>query len=126
MFESVSKDFYHDNLEFNHRSSPLIINYVNTIFKKAYQNSPTAYLEQKYPKDSSNKHAKDGYVKVSLVADERELLLKQILQEAKNLLEHRIDPKDITLLCTRNEDALEIKNYLQENLSAICPSTESS
>ncbi len=126
LFESVSKDFYHDNLEFNHRSSPLIINYVNTIFKKAYQNSPTAYLEQKYPKASSNKHAKDGYVKVSLVADERELLLKQILQEAKNLLEHRIDPKDITLLCSTNDDALEIKNYLQKNLSAIRPSTESS
>ncbi|WP_231266922.1 RecB-like helicase [Helicobacter pylori] len=126
LFESVSKDFYHDNLEFNHRSSPLIINYVNTIFKKAYQNSPTAYLEQKYPKASSNKHARDGYVKVSLVADERELLLKQILQEAKNLLDHRIDPKDITLLCTTNDDALEIKNYLQKNLSAIRPSTESS
>ncbi|WRD92183.1 RecB-like helicase [Helicobacter pylori] len=126
LFESVSKDFYHDNLPFNHRSSPLIINYVNTIFKKAYQNSPTAYLEQKYPKASSNKHAKDGYVKVSLVADERELLLKQILQEAKNLLDHRIDPKDITLLCATNDDALEIKNYLQQNLSAIRPSTESS
>ncbi|WQY39533.1 RecB-like helicase [Helicobacter pylori] len=126
LFESVSKDFYHDNLEFNHRSSPLIINYVNTIFKKAYQNSPTAYLEQKYPKASSNNHARDGYVKVSLVADERELLLEQILQEAKNLLEHRIDPKDITLLCATNDDALEIKNYLQENLSAIRPSTESS
>ncbi|GAA9038883.1 RecB-like helicase [Helicobacter pylori] len=126
LFESVSKDFYHDNLEFNHRSSPLIINYVNTIFKKAYQNSPTAYWEQKYPKASSNKHARDGYVKVSLVADERELLLKQILQEAKNLLEHRIEPKDITLLCATNDDALEIKNYLQKNLSAIRPSTESS
>lgn len=126
LFESVSKDFYHDNLEFNHRSSPLIINYVNTIFKKAYQNSPTAYLEQKYPKASSNKHARDGYVKVSLVADGRELLLKQILQEAKNLLEHRIDPKDITILCATNDDALEIKNYLQKNLSAIRPSTESS
>ncbi|UOS18625.1 RecB-like helicase [Helicobacter pylori] len=126
LFESVSKDFYHDNLPFNHRSSPLIINYVNTIFKKAYQNSPTAYLEQKYPKAFSNKHAKDGYVKVSLVADERELLLEQILQEAKNLLEHRIDPKDITLLCARNKDALEIKNYLQKNLSTIRPSTESS
>ncbi len=126
LFESVSKDFYHDNLPFNHRSSPLIINYVNTIFKKAYQNSPTAYLEQKYPKASSNKHVKDGYVKVSLVADERELLLEQILQEAKNLLEHRIDPKDITILCATNDDALEIKNYLQENLSKIRPSTESS
>ncbi|GAA9899776.1 RecB-like helicase [Helicobacter pylori] len=126
LFESVAKDFYHDNLEFNHRSSPLIINYVNTIFKKAYQNSPTAYLEQKYPKASSNKHSRDGYVKVSLVADERELLLEQILQEAKNLLEHRIDPKDITLLCATNDDTLEIKNYLQENLSAIRPSTESS
>ncbi|WQT36372.1 RecB-like helicase [Helicobacter pylori] len=126
LFESVSKDFYHDNLEFNHRSSPLIINYVNTIFKKAYQNFPTAYWEQKYPKASSNKHAKDGYVKVSLVADERELLLKQILQETKNLLEHRIDPKDITLLCATNDDALEIKNYLQKNLSTIRPSTESS
>ncbi len=126
LFESVSKDFYHDNLEFNHRSSPLIINYVNTIFKKAYQNSPTAYLEQKYPKASNNKHVKDGYVKVSLVADERELLLEQILQEAKNLLEHRIEPKDITLLCATNDDALEIKNYLQENLSEIRPSTESS
>ncbi len=126
LFESVSKDFYHDNLEFNHRSSPLIINYVNTIFKKAYQNSPTAYLEQKYPKASSNKHARDGYIKVSLVADERELLLEQILQEAKNLLEHRIEPKDITLLCATNDDALEIKNYLQKNLSAIRPSTESS
>lgn len=126
LFESVAKDFYHDNLPFNHRSSPLIINYVNTIFKKAYQNSPTAYLEQKYPKTSNNKHATDGYVKVSLVADERELLLEQILQEAKNLLEHRIEPKDITLLCATNDDALEIKNYLQENLSAIRPSTESS
>ncbi len=126
LFESVSKDFYHDNLEFNHRSSPLIINYVNTIFKKAYQNSPTAYLEQKYPKASNNKHAKDGYVKVSLVADERELLLEQILQEAKNLLEHGIEPKNITLLCATNDDALEIKNYLQKNLSAIHPSTESS
>ncbi|WP_120944532.1 RecB-like helicase [Helicobacter pylori] len=126
LFESVSKDFYHDNLPFNHRSSPLIINYVNTIFKKAYQNSPTAYLEQKYPKASSNNHARDGYVKVSLVADERELLLEQILQEAKNLLEHCIEPKDITLLCATNDDALEIKNYLQKNLSAIRPSTESS
>ncbi|GAA9035670.1 RecB-like helicase [Helicobacter pylori] len=126
LFESVAKDFYHDNLPFNHRSSPLIINYVNTIFKKAYQDSPTTYLEQKYPKASSNKHARDGYVKVSLVADGRELLLEQILQEAKNLLEHRIEPKDITILCTTNDDALEIKNYLQENLSAIRPSTESS
>ncbi len=126
LFESVSKDFYHDNLQFNHRSAPLIINYVNTIFKKAYQNSPTAYLEQKYPKTSPNKHVTDGYVKVSLVADERELLLEQILQEAQNLLEHRIDPKDITILCATNDDALEIKNYLQERLSAIRPSTESS
>ncbi|MCQ2928306.1 RecB-like helicase [Helicobacter pylori] len=126
LFESVSKDFYHDNLEFNHRSAPLIINYVNTIFKKAYQNSPTAYLEQKYPKTSQNKHVTDGYVKVSLVADERELLLEQILQEAQNLLEHRIEPKDITILCATNKDALEIKNYLQERLSAIRPSTESS
>ncbi|MGL2420245.1 RecB-like helicase [Helicobacter pylori] len=126
LFESVAKDFYHDNLQFNHRSSPLIINYVNTIFKKAYQDSPTAYLDQKYPKASQNKHATDGYVKVSLVADERELLLEQILQEAKNLLEHRIEPKDITILCATNDDALEIKNYLQENLSAIRPSTESS
>ncbi|GAA7808933.1 RecB-like helicase [Helicobacter pylori] len=126
LFESVSKDFYHDNLEFNHRSVPLIINYVNTIFKKAYQNSPTAYLEQKYPKASQNKHATDGYVKVSLVADERELLLNQVLQEAQNLLDHHIDPKDITILCATNDDALEIKNYLQENLSTIRPSTESS
>lgn len=126
LFESVSKDFYHDNLEFNHRSAPLIINYVNTIFKKAYQNSPTAYLEQKYPKTSQNKHVTDGYVKVSLVADERELLLDQVLQEAQNLLEHRIEPKDITILCATNDDALEIKNYLQERLSAIRPSTESS
>ncbi|GAA8936098.1 RecB-like helicase [Helicobacter pylori] len=126
LFESVAKDFYHDNLQFNHRSAPLIINYVNTIFKKAYQNSPTAYLEQKYPKTSPNKHATDGYVKVSLVADERELLLDQILQEAQNLLEHRIEPKDITILCATNDDALEIKNYLQERLSAIRPSTESS
>ncbi|OPG64231.1 recombinase RecB [Helicobacter pylori] len=126
LFESVSKDFYHDNLQFNHRSAPLIINYVNTIFKKAYQNSPTAYLEQKYPKTSQNKHATEGYVKVSLVADERELLLEQILQEAQNLLDHHIDPKDITILCATNKDALEIKNYLQERLSAIRPSTESS
>ncbi|GAA8411501.1 RecB-like helicase [Helicobacter pylori] len=126
LFESVSKDFYHDNLEFNHRSAPLIINYVNTIFKKAYQNSPTAYLEQKYPKTSQNKHVTEGYVKVSLVADERELLLNQVLQEAQNLLDHRIDPKDITILCATNKDALEIKNYLQERLSAIRPSTESS
>ncbi|MFB1300022.1 RecB-like helicase [Helicobacter pylori] len=126
LFESVSKDFYHDNLEFNHRSAPLIINYVNTIFKKAYQNSPTAYLEQKYPKASNNKHVTEGYVKVSLVADEKELLLEQILQEAQNLLDRRIDPKDITILCATNKDALEIKNYLQERLSAICPSTESS
>lgn len=126
LFESVAKDFYHDNLEFNHRSAPLIINYVNTIFKKAYQNSPTAYLEQKYPKTSQNKHVTDGYVKVSLVADERELLLEQILQEAQNLLDHHIDPKDITILCATNDDALEIKNYLQERLSAIHPSTESS
>ncbi|GAA7757424.1 RecB-like helicase [Helicobacter pylori] len=126
LFESVAKDFYHDNLQFNHRSAPLIINYVNTIFKKAYQDSPTAYLDQKYPKTSQNKHATDGYVKVSLVANERELLLEQILQEAKNLLEHRIEPKDITILCATNDDALEIKNYLQENLSAIRPSTESS
>ncbi|MGL2426456.1 RecB-like helicase [Helicobacter pylori] len=126
LFESVSKDFYHDNLEFNHRSAPLIINYVNTIFKKAYQNSPTAYLEQKYPKASNNKHVTEGYVKVSLVADDRELLLNQVLQEAKNLLDHRIDPKDITILCATNKDALEIKNYLQEYLSAIRPSTESS
>ncbi|WQV00990.1 RecB-like helicase [Helicobacter pylori] len=126
LFESVSKDFYHDNLEFNHRSAPLIINYVNTIFKKAYQNYPTAYLEQKYPKTSNNKHATEGYVKVSLVPNERELLLDQVLQEAKNLLKNHIDPKDITILCATNKDALEIKRHLQERLSEICPSTESS
>ncbi|PUB99510.1 RecB-like helicase, partial [Helicobacter pylori] len=32
----------------------------------------------------------------------------------------------ITILCATNDDALEIKNYLQERLSAIRPSTESS
>ncbi|WP_033738244.1 RecB-like helicase [Helicobacter pylori] len=125
LFESVSKDFYHDNLEFNHRSAPLIINYVNTIFKKAYQNYPTAYLEQKYPRAFEDKQT-EGYVKVSLVPNERELLLDQVLQEAKNLLKNHIDPKDITILCATNKDALEIKRHLQERLSEICPSTESS
>ncbi|WP_104748365.1 RecB-like helicase [Helicobacter cetorum] len=129
LFESVSKDFYQDNLEFNYRSSPLVIEYVNEIFKKAYQNFPTTYIAQKCPKnvrESVTENATNGYVKVSLVADEKELLLEQVLQEAKNLLKNHIEPKDITILCATNDNALEIKHYLQEHLSEIYPSTESS
>ncbi|AFI03407.1 RecB-like helicase [Helicobacter cetorum] len=123
LFEEVSKDFYQDNLEFNYRSSPLVIAYVNQIFEKAYKKFSTTYIPQKCPKETTEPK---GYVKVSLVADEKEMLLEQVLCEAKNLLEHNIAPKDITILCATNDNALEIKQYLQEHLSEIHPSTESS
>ncbi|AFI05794.1 RecB-like helicase [Helicobacter cetorum] len=129
LFEEVSKGFYQDNLEFNYRSSPLVIAYVNQIFEKAYQNFPTTYIPQKCPQNvtwNAARNATSGYVKVSLVADESELVLEQVLQEVKNLLVHQVEPKDITILCATNDNALEIKHYLQERLSEIYPSTESS
>ncbi|WP_096024149.1 RecB-like helicase [Campylobacter lanienae] len=89
------------SLDKNYRSDKIIVEYVNDKFKDKYPH----YINQ-IPNSKD-----DGYVRV--IKFDREKYLEAIYDSIKKLEDNRIEHKDMAILCWKNSDIYNIKDYLE-------------
>ncbi|TWO15104.1 RecB-like helicase [Campylobacter lanienae] len=90
------------SLDKNYRSDKKIVEYVNDKFKYKYPH----YIDQ-IPNSKD-----DGYVGV--VKFDREKYLEAIYDSIKKLEDNRIEHKDMAILCWKNSDIYNIKDFLEK------------
>ena len=104
LFNKLKEDFSQikaQSLDKNYRSDKEIVKYVNEIFQKKYPH----YIDQ-IPNSKD-----DGYVRV--VKFDREKYLEAIYDSIKKLEDNRIEHKDMAILCWKNSDIYNIKDFLE-------------
>ncbi|MFV0480865.1 MAG: RecB-like helicase [Campylobacteraceae bacterium] len=112
LFSNVAKIFNVkvDSLIYNFRSSFEVVNFVNSTFSNIIKN---------YENQTPTK--KDGFVEVFTCKE----ILDDLSLKVKELLEAKIDPNDIAVLCVTNKDAQLIKTKLKEDFLNLHVNTES-
>ncbi|WP_180380030.1 RecB-like helicase [Campylobacter sp. P0109] len=104
LFNKLKEDFSQikaQSLDKNYRSDKEIVEYVNGKFKDKYPH----YINQ-IPNSKD-----DGYVGV--VKFDRDKYLEAIYDSIKKLEDNRIEHKDMAILCWKNSDIYNIKDYLE-------------
>ncbi len=110
LFEYVSNRYNIpvESLKQNFRSRKNIVEFINEEFKN-YKNMP--------PQISNND---GGYINMQNMPDEfKDGDFEAIFKQLKDLLQKGIDPKKIAILVYKNDDVLNIYNYLKQNLPTI-------
>lgn len=105
LFNKLKEDFSQikaQSLDKNYRSDKEIVKYVNEIFQKKYPH----YIDQ-IPNSKDN-----GYVGV--VKFDRDKYLEAIYDSIKKLEDNRIEHKDMAILCWKNSDIYNIKDFLEK------------
>lgn len=106
LFDKLKKDFSQiktQSLDKNYRSDKKIVEYVNDKFKYKYPH----YIDQ-IPNSKD-----DGYVGVVKFDREKDKYLEAIYNRIKELEDNRIEHKDMAILCWKNSDIYNIKDYLE-------------
>lgn len=91
------------SLDKNYRSNKEIVEYVNTIFKNKYPH----YIDQ-IPNSKD-----DGYVGVVKFDREKEKYLEAIYDSINYLSKFGVKYEDMAILCWKNSDIYNIKDYLE-------------
>ena len=113
LFNKLQKDFSQfsqietQSLKINYRSDKKIVEYVNKIFKDKYQDEDE---DSRYENQESNSED-DGYVGV--IKFDREKYLEAIYDSIKKLEDNGIEHKDMAILCWKNSDIYNIKDFLE-------------
>lgn len=106
LFNKLQKDFSQiksQSLDKNYRSDKKIVEYVNDKFENKYPH----YIDQ-IPNSED-----DGYVRVVKFDREKDKYLEAIYNRIKELEDNRIEHKDMAILCWKNSDIYNIKDYLE-------------
>ncbi|PIF04856.1 MAG: recombinase RecB [Arcobacter sp.] len=94
-------------LDTNYRSSKNVVHFVNNLFEHL---SNYEYDTQKV------KSQIEGYVEVSNISSEKEIIYKDVYNKVEELLKNNIEAKNIAILTYTNADVLAIYEYFkQEN-----------
>ncbi|MCI5540084.1 RecB-like helicase [Campylobacter lanienae] len=110
LFNKLQKDFSQfsqietQSLKVNYRSDKEIVKYVNEMFQKKYPH----YIDQ-IPNSKD-----DGYVRVIKFEFDREKYLEAIYNSIKELEDNHIEHKDMAILCWKNSDIYNIKDFLEK------------
>ncbi|PAF51030.1 RecB-like helicase [Helicobacter sp. 13S00477-4] len=102
LFDIASKNITKKNLQYNYRSNKNIIDYVNKIFDSKIE----GYTPQNFPNKNTSY---DGFVKICTPNED---IYAYIWDNLDLLIQNNIALEDIVILCFKNEDGLNIKNYL--------------
>lgn len=105
LFNKLKEDFSQikaQSLDKNYRSDKKIVKYVNEIFQKKYPR----YIDQ-IPNSKD-----DGYVRA--IKFDREKYLEAIYDSIKKLEDNGIEHKDMAILCWKNSDIYNIKDFLEK------------
>lgn len=107
LFNKLQKDFSQiksQSLDKNYRSDKKIVEYVNDKFENKYPH----YIDQ-IPNSED-----DGYVRVVKFDREKDKYLEAIYNRIKELEDNRIEHKDMAILCWKNSDIYNIKDFLEK------------
>ncbi|MGB3751602.1 MAG: RecB-like helicase [Arcobacteraceae bacterium] len=92
-------------LDKNYRSSQTVVNFVNNTFESL----------QNYDYDNQKVHSEiEGYVEVSSIASEKELIYEGVFDNVDELLKQNIDPNNIAILTYTNADVLALYEYFKQ------------
>ncbi|WP_180383456.1 RecB-like helicase [Campylobacter devanensis] len=108
LFNKLKEDFSQikaQSLDKNYRSDKEIVKYVNEIFKDKYQDKDSPYKKQ-IPNSKD-----DGYVRV--IKFDREKYLEAIYDSINHLSKFGVKYEDMAILCWKNSDIYNIKDYLE-------------
>lgn len=94
-------------LDTNYRSMPVLVDFVNEIFKDKFVN----YEPQKSAKEQEFKGK--GFYKI--VSVENENFYQNVVEQVKFLKENGANYENIAILCWQNKEANEVAKFLKDN-----------
>ncbi|WP_104728132.1 RecB-like helicase [Helicobacter felis] len=103
LFTHACAEFSSSELDTNYRSDKAVLDFVNATFSKKFEGQYSA--QKAHPK------AKEGFVKVCKAQD----LLEALCAEVCALLEAKVPPQEIAILCFKNQDAITIRDFLLQS-----------
>lgn len=118
VFEEATIDLEKENLPYNFRSKPRVIDFNNRVFEKCYP----AYVPSQCPNDD----IQGGYVRVLESAEDSQSLQEQVYAELQALLQKGADEDNIAILVFQNKDAVYLKDYINAQNPHINIVTQSS
>ncbi|MDR1614745.1 MAG: RecB-like helicase [Campylobacteraceae bacterium] len=101
-----------DYLKYNYRSKSIVVEFINEVFKDKIAN---------YEPQIAYKKSDDGFVKIKTYENVQD----GVINSVNELLHEGVSPNDIAILCSTNQDAIDIKEAIVEAIPDIAVSTES-
>lgn len=120
VFEAATKNMRIQNLPYNYRSKPRVIDFNNATFEPYFNH----YIHQQYP--SKQEHLNDGYVRIFEASLDNQALQERVYTELMALLDKGANPNDIAILTFKNDDIQSIKEYIQAKSAHLSIITEES
>ncbi|GMB95660.1 RecB-like helicase [Helicobacter sp. NHP22-001] len=121
LFERVCTEIPSQSLEHNYRSTGVVLDFVNATFAPKI----VGYTPQKLPEKRQDL-ADKGYVRVQSVpiADleneaKVEAVLTGVLNAIKELLNTGVAAQEIAILCFKNDDVNDLKEFLTPHLKGV-------
>ena len=119
VFDEATRDLHKENLPYNFRSKPRVIDFNNRIFQECYKQR---YIPSQCPNDT----IQGGYVRVLESTKDAQSLSAQVYDELESLLHNGANENQIAILVFKNEDALLLKDYINAHNPHISVVTETS
>ncbi len=107
IFTKAKEGMKIENLKYNWRSFGNVLDFINDVFSKIYQK----YEPQKLPPSDSASLANKGFVNVKLTQD----VPQEVLRSVKELLDSKVNPNEVAILCFKNDDGAEVYATLKEH-----------
>lgn len=110
VFEAMASRLKVDELAYNYRSSKVVLDFVNDVFKAQYGAS---YIPQKLPHDNGDPQ---GYVSVRFARESEDQVhevCKVVYENVRELLENGANPDDITILAFTNDEVETLRDFLK-------------
>ncbi|BCZ16737.1 Helicase [Helicobacter sp. NHP19-003] len=121
LFERVCSEIPSQSLEHNHRSTGVVLDFVNAAFAPKI----AGYTPQKLPEKRTDLATK-GYVRVQSVqitglenGAKTEAMLTGVLNAIKELLNSGVVAQEIAILCFKNDDVNDLKEFLTPHLKGV-------
>lgn len=113
LFDKVRSDFNiaKKSLSYNYRQNPLLVDFVNRVFKGVRKHHLPNYLYEEQLVPQYKKQEKRGYLLIKQHR-EREEVFEEIVQQIQRLQIHGVNYRDIAVLCRTNREGEEVEASL--------------
>ncbi|WP_158653559.1 RecB-like helicase [Helicobacter salomonis] len=103
LFVHACAEFASKELDTNYRSDKAVLDFVNATFSEKFK--------EQYSAQKAHPNAQEGFLKVCKTHD----LLETLCAEVCVLLEAKVPPQEIAILCFKNQDAIAIRDFMLQS-----------